>query len=132
MPDHERAMLTYVSLADLSQQKQQLLGRDKFLILAGAAACRGGWPDVAERCRSLVLENNPFHTISRYASFPDALRNSEFEPFLKQLMRFCPYERAEHLLSSLDVDPLPAERLEESTAGDYALSVLSAAHWSAE
>ena len=36
MPDHERAMLAYCKLAELSQEKRQLPGRDKFLVLAGA------------------------------------------------------------------------------------------------
>ena len=124
MHDHERAMLAYARLAAISQQKQQLPGRDKFLILAGAAACRAGWLDVAARCRELVLGHNPQHLLGENASFPDALRSPEFEPFLKQLRRQCGYERAEHLLGELGIDPaVPAER-DQTSAGDYALGLL--------
>ena len=125
MHDHERAMLAYVKLADVSQQKQQLPGRDKFLILAGAAACRAGWLDVAARCRELVLSHNPHHLLREHDSFPDALRSAEFEPFLKQLERQCGYERAEHLLGELGIDPaVPPER-RDASVGEYGLGLLS-------
>lgn len=128
MADHERAMLAYVKLADLSQQKRQLLGRDKFLILAGVSAVRAGWPEVACRCRELVLANNRSHLISRTETVADALRSSAFRPFLGRLERFCSYERAEHLLDQLNVDPsVSAES--RTTAGAYSLQLLSTGQW---
>ena len=124
MRDHERAMLAYARLAHISQQKRQLLGRDKFLVLTGTAACRAGWPDVAQRCRELVVANNPAHLLARFADFPDALRSPDFEPLLKRLERFCGYEKAEHLLSELDINPgLPPD--EETTPGRFVLQLLS-------
>jgi hypothetical protein len=127
MPDAEREMQVYLELADFSQQKQQLLGRDKFLILAAAAACRAGWPSVAEQCRELVLENNRSHLVGRFARFTDAMRDDDFEPFLKQLERFCGYERAEHLLATLEIDPGgPATE----DAGERAAEIFARPHWS--
>lgn len=127
MPDYERAMLMYARLAALSQERQQLGGRDKFLILTGAEACRAGWPEVAERCRETVLANNPAHLIHRYPSFPAALRDEEFNTFLKQLERFCTHEKAEHLLSELNVDFEVPPKFEDAGAGAFALDVLSGA-----
>ena len=128
MRDHERAMLAYVKLAHLSQQKRQFLGRDKFLILAAAAACRAGWLEVANRCHVLVLAHNPAHLIGHFELFTDALRSPELVPFLKRLERFCGYERAEHLLCELDVEPgLPAAESSLSF-GNYALQILSHVH----
>ena len=124
MADHERAMLAYVTLARISAEKQQLDGRDRFLILAGAAACRAGWLDVAARCRELVLAHNPHHLLGAHSSFPDALRSEEFDPFLKQLERNCGDERAEHLLRELGVEPLVADT-PESDAGRAALRMLN-------
>ena len=125
MPDHERAMLAYCKLAELSQQKRQLPGRDKFLVLAGAAACRAGWPEIAARCRSLILANNPAHQISRFGTFADALRDPGFGSLLKSRQRFCTYERAEHILQELAVDLDQPSDAPAMTAGEQAGSFLS-------
>lgn len=100
--DDEQAMLTYSKLAEISARKQQLKGRDRFLILAGIAATRSGWADVAARCRDLVVADSPRHVLARYATFADALRDSDFEAFSRQIRRFCSLERAEHLLEQLN------------------------------
>ena len=125
MRDHERAMLAYALLSGLSWQKGQYLSRNKFLILTASAACRAGWPDVANRCHVLVLANNPLHLLGNYDLFTDALCSHDFEPFLKQLERFCGYEKAEHLLSELEIEPIvPNEEL-EMTPGDFVLKILA-------
>ena len=117
-------MLAYAQLAALSQQKRQLPSRDKFLILAAAAGCRGGWPDVSERCRELVLSNNPAHLIKNSATFVESMRTPEFEQFLKQLERFCSGEKAEHLLTELGIDiPMPTAN-DTRTVGEIAHSLL--------
>lgn len=121
MQDQELAMLAFVRLAALSEEKQQLIGRDKFLILTGVAACRAGWPEVAERCRELVLHNNKMHIVGRSPSFPDAMRNDEFATFVKHLDRFCTFERAEHLLLELTIEI----EVPNNNAGEFALSLLS-------
>jgi hypothetical protein len=120
---HESAMLAYVRLAEVSQRKHQLIGRDKLLVLAAAAACRAGWIDVGERCRHLVLEHNPAHLIGTYPSAADALRSDDFLPLLNQLERMCGYERAEFLLSELGLESKPPE--DDRNAGQLALSLLS-------
>jgi hypothetical protein len=124
MIDHEAAMLAYVRLAEVSQRKNQLLGRDKLLVLAAAAACRAGWLDVAERCRQRVLENNPSHLLGSYATIAEALRNDDFAPFLKQLDRLCGYERAEFLVEDLGLTPAGPHDSDERTAGEIALELL--------
>src|SRR5579863_4012504 len=98
MEDHDSAMLAFVKLAGLSQSREQLGPRDKFLVLAGAAAGRAGHGSVAARCRELLLSHNKSHLLKRYATFEEALKDDEFQPYLRQLSRFCPYEKAEHLL----------------------------------
>ena len=119
---HEQAMLAYLRLADVSKRKQQLIGRDKLLVLAAAAACRAGWIDVGERCRQLVLEHNPAHLIGTYPTAADAMRSGDFTPLVNQLERMCGYERAEFLVSELGLD----QGSEESgrDAGQIALSLL--------
>lgn len=95
--NHDLEMLTYLRLAELSQRKQNVLGCDKLLVLAGAAACEAGCLAVAERCREVLLDHQPRHQLARYASFAEALRSDEFTPLLKRLRKLCSFEQAEFL-----------------------------------
>lgn len=105
-PDLE--LSAYLRLATISHQKGQWLPRNKFLVLAGDAACREGLLKVAEACRTLVVTNSSAHMIGRYDSFPAALKSEEFQIYLKQLKKFCSVERAEHLLAGLGETLEPA------------------------
>jgi len=125
MRDHEAAMLAYVRLAEVSRRKRQPLGRDKLLVLAAAAACRAGWPEVAQRCRELVLEHNPAHLIGKTATVADALRSEEFVPLLKQHERLCGYERAEFLVNDLGLESSSLREAAEKSAGQMAIELLS-------
>ncbi|MDB5391543.1 MAG: hypothetical protein JWM11_7189 [Planctomycetaceae bacterium] len=104
MPSPELTLSLFLRLAVVSHERGQMLPRNKFLILAGAAACTAAWLPVAVRCRELVLGNNAAHMLHRFETFPDALRSGEFQVYLKQLGKFCSIERAEHLLDSQGVD----------------------------
>src|SRR5262245_45285348 len=121
MPDHNAAMLAFCKLAGISQSRRQLGPRDKFLILAGVAAARSGWPAVAERCRELVLAHNPAHLLRRHPTFAGALRDDDFQPYLKRLARFCSYEKAEHYLSQMELSPDLPPISAKLTPGEYAL-----------
>jgi hypothetical protein len=124
MRDHESAMLSYIRLADISDRKHQQIGRDRLLVLAAAAACRAGWPDVAETCRNLVLKHNPAHLIGNFASFSDALRSDDFLPLLKQHERLCGYERAEFLVQDNGLESR-SPQADNKTAAQLALDLLS-------
>ncbi|MEX0704921.1 MAG: hypothetical protein WD069_22670 [Planctomycetales bacterium] len=128
MPPEESKMLVYAALADLARRRRQYGGSDRFLVLAGAAACRAGWPAVADRCRELVLADNPAHLVGRWPTFADALRDSDFAPFLKRLERFCPLERGELILRELDEPPVAAGT-QEGDPGTRALVRLAGSHW---
>ena len=105
MRDHEVAMCAYVQLAVLSDEKQQIPARDRFLLLAGVEACRAGWLDVAECCRAKLVSSNPAHQLTRHATVADALRDEDFQLLASRWERYCPYEQAEHLLLQLGRDP---------------------------
>jgi hypothetical protein len=124
-------MLAYVLLADVSREKRQLPSCDRFLVLAGLAACRAGWPAVAARCRDLVLEDNPLHLLGRFDTLADALRDADFAPFARRLDRFCNYEQAEHWLSRRDIAPVVPAARRDLSPGAFALSLLSTPRWSA-
>lgn len=124
MNDHDAAMLAFVKLAGVSQSRQQLGPRDKFLVLAGVAAARANLPAVSQRCRELILAHNPAHLIGRFETIELALADGEFAAFLRQLSRFCSYEKAEHHLSQLDILPEVPKLSAKLSAGDYALLLL--------
>jgi len=105
MHNHETAMCAYVQLAVISDQKQQIPARDRFLLLAGVAACNAGWLDVANCCRDRILAANPAHQLHRHASMADALRDPDFRLLVSKWERYCPYEQAEHLLLQLGQAP---------------------------
>lgn len=128
MDDHDSAMLAFVKLAGISQSRSQLGPRDKFLILAGVAADRAGHPAVAERCRELVLANNPSHLVKRYDSLAQAIADDEFQAYLKQLSRFCSYEKAEHHLSQLDITTELPKITARLSPAEYALLLLGRSH----
>lgn len=124
MRDYGAAMLAFVKLAGLSQEKLQFPQRDKFLMLTAEAALNAGWPAVAERCHQLVQASSPMHLIARYSTFSAALMDPEFQVYMRQLARFCSYERAEHLLTELQLAPGLPTANGALSAGDYALLVL--------
>lgn len=105
MPDHEIAMCGYVQLAVISDQKQQAQPRDRFLLLAGVEACRAGWLEVAERCRTLIVAANPRHQLHWHATMADALRDPDFQQLAARWEKYCPFEQAEHLLLQLGRSP---------------------------
>lgn len=98
MPDPDRALSAYLQLAAISHLRSQALPRDRFLVLAGAAACLSGCLHVAGRCQRLIVAHNPQHLLSHFESFPAAYATEDFQSLHKQLLRFCSYELAEHLL----------------------------------
>ena len=129
MLDHEAAMVAFVKLAGIAQTKQQLLQRDKFLLLAGSAACHAGWPAVADRCRHLVLAHNHAHLVGRQETLAQALRDEACQPFFKQLTRFCSYEKAEHYLTQLEIAPGFPVANTGLSHGAYALLLLGKSDW---
>ncbi len=122
MGDHESAMLAFCRLARISHDRLQAQGRDRFLLLAGVAACRAGWPAVAERCRDLIVTHNPRHFLRGSATLADALRDNANSGFFRKANLVCSFEQAEHLLTEHGGLPLVTD---EHTAGELAEAELS-------
>jgi hypothetical protein len=112
---HAYAMQIYARLAVVSCRRGQKAAGNRFLVLTGTSAARAGYPQVADRCRELVLAGAPLHLLRRYPTFAEALRDPLFEPFERQLTRHCGLERAEFLLASIG-EPLPGPASERDAA----------------
>ena len=78
-----------------------------------------------ERCRALVLLHNRAHLVGRCDKFVDTMRSTDFAPFLKQLERFCNFEKAEHLLEELDIEVSAQQSGDDLSTGEYALAMLA-------
>ena len=55
-------------------------------------------PPVAEFCRQLILQNNHGHMVRKWNSMAEALKDSDFLHFLRQIQRKMPLEAAESKL----------------------------------
>lgn len=132
MANDAQEMLIYLRLALISQQKSQMLPRDKFLILSAVSALKAGYPDIANTCRQFVTHHQPSHLLSSYRSLSEAMIDAEFQPYLRALRKFCSFEQAEHLLLNFADPPanasLDAER-EEYECADIARDILADPAW---
>jgi len=106
----------YLHLAAASHRRRRPHVRDRFLLLAAAAAAELGLSPVVAHCRKLVLEHNPRHLIGRWPTVQQALIDEEYLCFLRQLRRRYPQEKAEQLLQSLESD---AENERRAYYSDY-------------
>ena len=117
MDRHEEALLNYLQLAIVSEQKRQYSGRDKLLLLAGQAGCQAGLLEIADRCRDLVLNRNPHHLVGKQDHFHEMLTTEEGMSLMRQLERQIPLERVELLVSGswdqiAEIPQAPAEEVE--------------------
>ncbi len=146
MANQAYEMLVFLRLAYISEQKGQRFPRDKFLLLTAASALEAGYPEITSRCHHLVLNSQPGHLISHYATFAEAFVAAEFQPFLLSLKRFCPFEQAEFLLQqAVDNDgiddlnsnegasqpkrEIETEEIDESRCADLAREILDDPIW---
>ena len=117
------ALAIYLHLARAGEQRQRPHERDRMLILAAVIATHADLPRIAACCRQRVLEHNPHHLISRWPDLASALASEDFPPFLKQLHRRYPRERAEQMLRSLGIE-MGREREAYYTDEEYAAALL--------
>lgn len=76
--------------------------RDRALVMAGTCASLVEMPPIANFCRQLILKNNQGHMLRKYDSFGEALEDSDFGFFVKQVRRKLMPEHAEAQLAALD------------------------------
>lgn len=97
-------LATYLHLAKSAWKRLRLQDRDRLLVISGFISTRMNLPRIAQHCRALILENNPGHMMRKWADFGEALEDSDFLHFLKQIQRRFPQEKAEIMLANLGID----------------------------
>ena len=103
MSEKPDSLPLYLHLARASELRRRPLVRDRLLVIAAAAASQQELPRIAALCRGKILEHNPGHMLRRWNSVGAALADDDFDPYLKQLQRRFPPEKAEQMLQSLGV-----------------------------
>ena len=113
----------YLHLARASQQRRRPHVRDRLLVIAGVIAGRMELTHISAYCRHKILEHNPNHLVRRWPTLEDAMEDEDFLHFLKQVQRRYPQEKAERMLSSLDIH-MEREREAYYTDEEYAAALM--------
>jgi hypothetical protein len=91
----------YQDLAEGYADRGQPQFRDRFLVLAAAAALDSGDADAAERLRQRLLAVNPHHLLKPYGTFSQAVRMPDVQSYVADLHKDYPPDVARGLLRSL-------------------------------
>ena len=119
---HREHLALYLHLARASELRRRPLVRDRLLVIAAAAAARTGLARIAALCRDKILAHNAGHMFRRWETVELALVDDDFEPYLRQMERRFPPEKAEQMLQSLGVD-ISGERDVYYDDEEYAASI---------
>jgi hypothetical protein len=115
----------YLHLARASESRQQMLVRDRLLVIAASIAVDEQLPLIAACCRQRILDHNPGHLVRRWQPTEEANNDPDFQTFLKQMRRRYPREKAEQMLASLGLD-MARERETYYSDYEYAAALLGA------
>jgi hypothetical protein len=94
-------LILYLRVAQAYKERLQMPNRDRALVMAGTCATVMQMPAIANFCRRLILQNNQGHMLRKYESFAEALGDSDFGVFVKQVRKKMPPELAEAKLGEL-------------------------------
>lgn len=100
----------YRDLADYHERQGLDQLRDRFLVLAAAAAHTAGQNDEAERLRQRLLNSNGSHLLLYFASMAQALHSPDVQTYVEDLRQEYPPRAAEDLLASVRGPARPARR----------------------
>jgi len=104
-------LIIYLRIAQAFKSRLQMPDRDRALVMAGTCASVLQMHSIANFCRRLILQNNQGHMLRKYETFGEALEDSDFGVFVKQVRKKLPPETAEANLSSMSYhcDVLPSD-----------------------
>lgn len=101
----------FVELANIYEQREEPRMRDRFLILAAAAAVAVGQPEEAERLLQRLLLASPHHMLKGYRTFAEAVRAEPVRVYISDLKQNYPPETVHNLLESLRGQTVPVETM---------------------
>lgn len=102
MLDPFQELILYLRIAQAFKNRLQMSDRDRALVMAGTCASVLRMNSIAGFCRGLILQNNQGHMLRKYDSFAEALDDSDFGVFVKQVRKKLPPETAETSLHEME------------------------------
>jgi len=87
MLDPFQELILYLRVAQAFKDRLQMSDRDRALVMAGTCASVLQMKSIANFCRKLVLKNNQGHMLRKYETFAQALEDSDFGVFVKQVRK---------------------------------------------
>ena len=94
-------LIIYLRIAQAFKNRLQMSDRDRALVMAGTCASVLQMQSIANFCRRLILQNNHGHMLRKYKTFAEALEDSDFGVFVKQVRKKLSPEAAAEKLSSM-------------------------------
>ena len=122
-------LIIYLRTAQAYKNRLQMSDRDRALVMAGTCATVLQMHSIANFCRRLILQNNQGHMLRKYKTFAEALEDSDFGVFVKQVRKKLGPEAAETSLQTMEYrcDVLPSDY---ETKLEFAAAVMGIdAHW---
>jgi hypothetical protein len=110
MTTSDHVLQVYRDLADWHERQGLDQLRDRFLVLAAAAAHAAGQAEEGERLRQRLLRGNPQHPLRPFTSFGQALHSTKVQAQIEDLRQEYPLPAAEDLLNSLRANSPPPPR----------------------
>ncbi len=102
MLDPFQELILYLRVAQAFKDRLQMSDRDRALVMAGTCASVLQMSSIANFCRKLILQNNQGHMLRKYAAFSEALEDSDFGVFVKQVRKKLSPESAHSNLQAMD------------------------------
>ncbi|MDB2686896.1 hypothetical protein N9Y42_06760 [Mariniblastus sp.] len=94
-------LIIYLRIAQAYKNRLQMSDRDRALVMAGTCATVLQMHSIANFCRRLILQNNQGHMLRKYDTFAEALGDSDFGVFVKQVRKKLAPETAETNLQTM-------------------------------
>ena len=101
MLDPFQELILYLRIAQAFKDRLQLSDRDRALVMAGTCASVLQMSSIANCCRKLILQNNHGHMLRKYETFGQALEDSDFGVFVKQVRKKLSPESAQGSLQTM-------------------------------
>ena len=102
MLDPFQELILYLRVAQAFKDRLQMSDRDRALVMAGTCASVLQMKSIANFCRKLVLKNNQGHMLRKYETFAQALEDSDFGVFVKQVRKKLSPESAQVSLQTME------------------------------
>lgn len=116
-------MAAYLKLAQAYRSRSLMPDRDRALLLAAINASLLQMHPLSELCRKMILQNNPGHMLRKFESVAEAINDSDFHTFAKQIRRKIPFEKSQLIMADLNYT-VSIKKSDYGSESEYAAALL--------